>query len=101
MTTDITLPYLKVGDIGWQLMRLDTAAYDKARNDLVDKLYATNHADPAPQAWSESPLTRWCWLVLEVNDLERDPAVHHPLTHWNIDLGFSSTEIREWIWAIS
>jgi hypothetical protein len=99
----MTIPYLKVGpDLGFQLMRLDSDAYDQARNDLVDKVYANaGHTDPAPPAWSESPLTRWCWLVLEVNDLERDPDIHHPLIHWGIDFGFAPTELREWIWAIS
>lgn len=103
MSKEITLPYIDVGDIGWSMMRLEDQTYTEKRNALVDKVYEHNDVDPelCPEAWAGAPLTRWCWLVLHVNDLEYDPEVQHPLTHWGIDIGFAGEGVRQFVWAVA
>lgn len=102
-STELNIPYLSVGDLGWQLMRLGVQQYDAKRNELVDRVFANCDVDPesVPEAWNGAPLTRWCWLVLTVNDLEPDPLVQKPLIHWGIDLGFAGEDLRNFIWAVS
>lgn len=102
-STELNIPYLAVGDIGWQLMRLNRREYDQRRNELVDRVFENSHVHPdtVPEAWRGAPLTRWCWLVLTINNLEPDPLVQRPLIHWGIDLGFAGEDLRQWIWAIS
>ena len=101
--TTITVPCLNVPEnLGWDLMRLPQDEYESKRLDLVRRCYEQYEIPyDVPEAWSDGPLTQWAWLVLVVNDLERDPETHHALTHWGIDFGFSSETVRRWIWAIS
>jgi hypothetical protein len=99
----ITIPCLQVPDgYGWQLMRLPDDEYETKRRELVAKCYAAYDVPyDVPEAWDRGPLTAWAWLLLVVNDLDRDPDVQRPLTHWGIDFGFSSTVVRNWIWTIT
>ncbi len=85
---DISATLLLTDDQKWTLVGRLLAQHDHDRDDI-------------PAAWAETPLAAWCWLVLVVNHLDFDPDQHHPLTHWGLDLGFSSTALRRWIWAIA
>lgn len=53
-----------------------------------------------PQAHiKRGPLSAWCWLVLTVNGIEPEfmsTGEPYSLVHYGIDLGFSSTAVREW-----
>lgn len=98
----LTIPYVDVGkSYGWQLMRLEPDEYDAKRDALVDRLYEKHQVAPAPPAWAESPMTRWCWLVLVVNGFNPDPEVHQNMLHFGIDLSWSPEDIRNFIWAIA
>lgn len=101
--TEITIPYLDVGDVGWSMMRLPTDEYDRRRNQLVDRVYENQGVDvgACPEAWRDGPLMRWCWLILHVNGIEHDPAKQQPLITFGIDFSFADADIRSFIWAVS
>jgi len=85
---DVTATLLLTDDQKWTLVDRLFTQHDHARGDI-------------PAAWADTPLSAWCWLVLVVNHLDFNPGQPHPLTHWGIDLGFSSTALRRWIWTIA
>lgn len=93
----VTIPYLATGESGIMLTDRDSQLR------LLAKVFENegHSLDEVPALWAETPLRAWCWLILTVNGLELDPEVHRPIVHWGIDLGFSSTEVRRFIWAIS
>lgn len=100
MSDTLTFPYL-------DLTGHDPAAVMLLTGDqkwtLVNRLLIQHGHDRSdvPTAWADSPLSAWCWLVLVTNHIDHDPDHPHPLTHWDIDLGFASTALRRWIWAIA
>jgi hypothetical protein len=100
MNDSVTLPYLIIRDDELGPMLL---ASEAQRWRLLDKLLETENRsrDEIPEVWATDPLRAWCWLVLVVNNLEFDPEEHRPLVHWGVDLGFSETPVRNWIWTIS
>lgn len=98
MTDTVTLPILDLSED--QGVRLFMATKDQ-RFALVRRACEGLPEPPGGSPWGEEPLRLWCWFVLKANELDVDPDVHHPLIHWGIDLGFSSTETRRWVWTIS
>lgn len=96
----INLPYL-------DLSHLDAAALTFAALDqrwkLLDRLLEEHGESRAriPAAWCDNPLQAWCWLVLTLNQLDIDPEVHRPLSDWGIDISFTSTELRQWVWFLA
>lgn len=100
MSDTLTFPYLDLTD---QDIAATLLLTDNHKWTLVDRLLTQHdHArDDVPAGWADTPLAAWCWLVLDVNQIDHDPDHHHPLTHWGIDLSLASTALRRWIWAIA
>jgi hypothetical protein len=100
MSDTVTFPYL---DLTRHPAGPTLLLTNDQRWSLVDRILSEHdhRRDDIPATWADSPLTAWCWLVLVTNNLDHDPNQHHPLTHWGIDLGFASTALRRWIWAIA
>lgn len=97
---DTVMPYFDLSTV--EGLDLFMASDDQKRR-VLDKVFtAEGHSlDEVPEVWAAEPLRIWCWLVLTVNGLELDPDVHKPLIHWGIDLGFSSTAVRQFFWFLA
>jgi hypothetical protein len=99
--TTVSLPMLDLDGLDFGAL---TMATEDQRWRMVERVMADNGVDPAtlPAAWHErGPLSAWCWLVLVVNGLDLDDDDPRPLVHWGIDLGFSSTAVRRWVWCLA
>lgn len=100
MDDTVTLPFRRFSDEEHATLFM---ASEEQRIKLIQPLFddAGLSQDDIPEAWRRGPLSRWCWLVLMVNEIEFDPLVQYPLVHFGIDLGFSSTEIRQWVFTLA
>lgn len=73
----------------------------------LGRLFAQEGHDLAevPEAHlNRGPLSVWCWLVLVINGITPEfftTGEPYSLVHYGIDLGFSSTEIREWVFWLA
>ncbi len=96
----VTLPYLDLSD--YDVVALTTMS-DARRWQLLSRLFAEHghQLEDVPAPWSTDPLRAWSRLVLPVNGIEVDADHHELLTRYGIDVGFSSSDVRRWIWAIA
>jgi hypothetical protein len=96
----VTLPVLDLSSLDFGAV---TMLSSDQRWRLVDRLLADHGygRDDVPLAWSDHPLQAWCWLVLVVNGLEHDDDDPRPLVHYGLDLGFSSSMVRTFVWALA
>jgi hypothetical protein len=96
----LNVPYL---DLSHHDMGALTLLDEDTKWNLVTRLLAEHghQRDDVPEVWATHPLAAWCWLVLAINGIDHDPDDHRPLIHYGIDLGFSSEDVRRWIWTIS
>lgn len=77
------------------------------RMSVLGRLFAQEGRDfsEVPEAHiTRGPLSTWCWLVLAINGIE--PGFYstgepYPLVHYGIDLGFSTSDIREWFFWLA
>jgi hypothetical protein len=97
MTDTLTLPYLDLAEL--DIAGLTLATDDQRWRAVRGLLDAENVT--VPDAWSTGPLQAWCYLVLAVNNIERDDDQPRPLTHYGIDLGFSSEAVHRFVWFLA
>lgn len=92
----VTLPFVVLDEIAF-------FASESQRFELVRKAIEGYDLPEPPvgSPWTDSPLRLWSWYVLKLNGLDVDPDEHHPLTHWGIDTGFVTTDVRTFIWSIA
>jgi hypothetical protein len=98
-TATISLPFFAKpypgGYGGWM-------ATAEQRMTVLGRLFAQEGHDLAevPKVHTDrGPLSSWCWLVLVVNGITPEFMSNgepYSLIHYGIDLGFSSTGVREW-----
>jgi hypothetical protein len=98
--TTVELPVLDLTEMDFGAVTMLTS---DQRWRMVERLLsdAGYTRDNLPTAWAESPLVAWCWLVLVTNGIDFADDDQRPLVHYGIDLGFSSTVVRTFTWALA
>lgn len=81
-------------------------ASTEQRMALLARLFASHghNIDDIPEAHRRSPLSSWCWLVLVLNGIEPEYTTDggaYPLSHYGIDLGFTESAVRSWIFWLA
>ena len=87
-----SMRYLDLEDLGFGSL---TMAGDEAKWKALAKLDINRPDDP-----DTTPLQAWVDAMLFENGITPETP-RKPLIHYGVDLGFSSHEIRMWIWFLS
>jgi hypothetical protein len=102
----VTLPYFPLDEA---YLARTFSATEEQRFQVLARLFEAEGRTLAevPAAHMRGPLAAWCWLVLTTNGIEPEyqrqgsDVTPFPLSHYGIDFGFATIELRRWVWFLA